>query len=138
MEIEYEADWKEGKIRIKAKSVSELDETIEELKKKSPLSKTIQEKNVGKGEREEIKEEEIPRIESDTLTGAVRELLRSDWGVNPRSPEEIEKALQSGGIVVSSRKSLHTILRRLVKRNEIRRKKQDGRYHYFADRTVKD
>jgi len=121
MKFTWKGKWRKGEITIEAETFQELDNALREL--------------IPVGEIQEISREnnhEIPEMPSVRgCADAVRTLLQTDWGKQPRSMNEIKKALETNALHFS-KGTLSGTLTTMIKRGDLRRVKKSGRWKYFA------
>lgn len=119
MRIIWRGKWKKGEIIVEVETLQELENVLQELSTKSALEVSMK-----------WHDENIPNLPFvKGCTEAVRALIRTEWGMNPRSMNDIRKALESNGLYFS-KGTLSGTLTMLVKRGELRRVKEDGRWKY--------
>ena len=85
---------------------------------------------------EQIKKETTPPVEypppvskTSSLSEAIKNLLKSEWGTTPRTFSEIMKALETSGIYYSKSSSAG-VLNHLVKSGALRRIGERGAFTY--------
>jgi len=123
IKLTWKGRWRNGEVIIEAESIQELDYALREL--------------ASKGEIQEIPEEEesvptIPQVQG--CSDAVRSLIRTDWGKQPRSMSEIQRALEANALHFS-KGTLSGTLTTMTKRGDLRRMRKGGRWKYLAKET---
>lgn len=123
IKLTWKGRWRNGEVIIEAESIHELDYTLKEL--------------ASKGEIQEIPEEKesvptIPPVQG--CSDAVRALIRTDWGKQPRSMSEIQRALEANALHFS-KGTLSGTLTTMTKRGDLRRVRKDGRWKYLTKET---
>ena len=111
--------WRKGELSIEAQTLEELTNALNELE-------TVGELGAASGDSSCP---EIPRMIG--LTDAVRKLMGQDWGKQPRLMMEITKALKANEYHFS-RGALSATLIALVKKGDVRRTKEEGKWKYFG------
>lgn len=121
MRFIWKGNWKKGEITIEAETLEELDATLNKLlpfgeEQKSPI----------------VKSEEFPKIpEGAGCSEAVRALLQTEWGRQPRTMNEIKEALETNALYFS-KGTLSGTLTLMTKAGHLRRIKKDGRWAYVV------
>jgi hypothetical protein len=114
--------WRKGDLSIEAQTLEELTNALNELGTVDELD------NASSGNSYP----EIPRMIG--LTDAVRRLMWQDWGKQPRLMMEITKALKANKYHFP-RGALSATLIALVKKGDVRRMKEEGKWKYFGKYT---
>jgi len=118
MKFTWKGNWKKGEIIVEA-------ETLEELN--SALDKLIPTEEAGVSPTEGGAH---PTISGGLgCSDAIRALLKTDWGKEPRSMAEIEKALQTNALYFS-KGTLSGTLTMMTKSGQLRRFKKAGNWIY--------
>jgi len=119
MRFTWKGNWKRGEIIIEAETLEELNSVLDKL---SPG-----------GESEIATPTEggtYPTISGGLgCSDAIRALLKTDWGKEPRSMAEIEKALQTNALYFS-KGGLSGTLTMMTKGGQLRRFKKAGNWVY--------
>jgi len=120
MKFTWKGKWKEGEITVEAQTAKELADALGELETMAKL----------KGASSEG--ESLPEIPAVLgCTDAVRVLMETDWGKQPRTMNEIKKALETNGLYFS-KEALAATLVTIARRGALRRIKEEGKWKYFA------
>jgi len=114
--------WRKGELSIEAQSLEELTNALNKLETTGELDTASSDNGYP----------EISRMNG--LTDAVRKLMGQDWGKQPRLMMEITKALKANEYHFS-RGALSATLIALVKKGDIRRIKEEGKWKYFGKPT---
>lgn len=123
MKLTWKGKWKGGEITVEAETVRELSDALRELSlgKLQDLSN-----DTARG---------IPRMNSvEGCADAIRTLIESAWGRQPRSMSEIKDALEANALHFS-KGTLSGTLTTMTKRGDLRRLKKGGRWKYFVKFT---
>jgi hypothetical protein len=124
MKFIWKGRWKGGEIIVEAGSLVELECALQEL--------------LAKGVSDELTERQLPP-ELPLVKGcaeALRVLMSTEWALEPRSMADITKALEINGLYFS-KGTLSGTLTALVKRGELRRIKENGRWKYIINKASK-
>ena len=121
MKFTWRGKWRNGEIVVEAESFRELNEALNML-----LS-------AGELQGSSISgEQNIPRIRAvQGCPDALRALMKTDWGGQPRSMKEIKKALDANALYFS-KGILSGTLTTMTKRGELQRVKEEGRWKYLT------
>ena len=120
MRFTWRGPWRKGEILIEAESLTELNSLIDSL-----------------FSSEETRTHQLEETEGPTLppelgcSDALRELMRSEWGTQPRTMSELKQVLESNALYFS-KGTLSGTLRFLSKRGDIQRLKKAGKWVYTA------
>jgi hypothetical protein len=126
MKFTWKGKWKKGEIIIEAESLEELENALKTLSSEEEMREFSEAYNVS-----------IPKITTvENCAGAIRALMRTDWGQKPRSMIEIKKALEANALYFS-KGTLSGTLTAMVKRGEFRRMKEEGRWKYLTKNETK-
>lgn len=121
MKFTWKGKWRKGEIIIEAETFQELDNALRELTSIGDIQEISRENNQG-----------IPEMPSVRgCADAIRTLLETDWGKQPRSMNEIKKALETNALHFS-KGTLSGSLTTMTKRGDLRRVKKDGRWKYLS------
>lgn len=121
MKFTWKGKWRNGEIIIEAETLQELDNALRMLSSTGEIQ-----------EISEIKNQNIPKIPSmQGCADAIRTLMKTDWGKQPRSMNEVKMALEANALYFS-KGTLSGTLTTMIKRGELRRMKEDGRWKYLA------
>jgi hypothetical protein len=117
----WKGRWKNGEISIEAQNLAELTDALNDL---------------GTGfERDAISNESFPKIpKMSGCTDAVRKLMEQEWGKQPRLMVDIRNALKANDIHFP-RGNLQASLSVLIKKGNVRRIKEAGKWKYFANKA---
>ena len=116
MKISWKGAWREGELSIETETLEELEALLDKLP------------SLGKSPSRDKTPPQI--IPADCgCTDAIRILLNSDWGKQPRSMNEINFALQSNALCFS-KGTLSGTLTLLTERGELERTKNAGIWFY--------
>jgi hypothetical protein len=119
MRFTWRGNWKKGEIIIEAETLEELDAVLNKVSSLSKIEDPI-----------EMKSEEFPKIPDGLgCSEAIRELLQTDWGRQPRSMNEITEALETNALYFS-KGTLSGTLTMMTKGGHLRRFKKAGRWTY--------
>lgn len=120
MKFTWRGKWRSGEIIIEAETLQELNEALGMLSSTGELQGSLLND-----------EQRIPQILSvQGCPDALRALMKTDWGKQPRSMKEIKKALDVNALYFS-KGILSGTLTAMTKRGELRRIKEDGRWKYL-------
>jgi hypothetical protein len=120
MKFTWKGKWKEGEIIVEAETLEELNSALKELESLGRFQKTPSQSNY------------FPEIPSMLgCTDAVRMLMKAPWGKQPRSMSEIKKVLEVNALHFT-KEALAATLVTMVKRGDLRRVKEDGKWKYLA------
>jgi hypothetical protein len=122
MRFIWRGSWRKGEITIEANTLEELNAALNKV-----LS--ISEEQVSLT----IKSEECPKISAGLgCTEAIKALLQTEWGRQPRTMNEIEDALKTNALYFS-KGTLSGTLTLMTKAGHLRRIKKDGKWAYVAE-----
>jgi hypothetical protein len=130
MRFTWKGRWRKGEITLEAESMEELTKELDKLSiveetQPSPIMNSSKDFPIV-----DVREIEIPPIPSGTgATQAIRTLLDSEWGKQPRTMKEIEDALQSNALYFS-KGTLSGTLNMMTKGNSLRRFQKAGTWVY--------
>ena len=130
MEIPFSFRVKMGQQEIEISGTrEEVMKTIEELPRLMEMvSKAFE--STKKGEEPSQSTRSVyPSVSSSGCSEAVLQLLRSDWGRQPRTLPELGEALKANAVYYPST-TLSGVLAWLVRKNKIKRWKTDKGYVY--------
>lgn len=120
MRFTWKGNWRKGEILIEADTLEELNGILDKLfslSEAEAISKMVA-------------QEEQPVLQPGLgCSDAIKALLQTDWGKQPRSMAEIKKALETNAIYFS-KGTLSGTLTILTKRGVLRRFKKDGSWVY--------
>ena len=121
MRFTWKGNWRKGEIVIEAETLEELNNTLDKLFPLSEAQATSQ-----------ISIEEFPTLPSGLgCSDALRALLQTEWGKQPRSMAEIKEVLEANALYFS-KGTLSGTLTLMTKRGELRRSKKGGNWVYLA------
>jgi hypothetical protein len=125
MRFTWKGKWKEGEVTVEAQTAKELEDALGQLKALAGL----------KGVSSEY--QNFPQIPSMLgCTDAVRALMETDWGSQPRSMGEIKKVLEANQLYFSKEALAATLATissgRAHKKGAIHRMKEEGKWKYFT------
>lgn len=119
MRFTWKGNWRKGEIIIEAETLEQLDATLDKVLSLSEIQ-----------ESQKMKGEEFPKIRAGLgCSEAIRALLRTDWGKQPRSMNEIKEALETNALYFS-KGTLSGTLTMMTKRGGLKRFKKAGRWTY--------
>ena len=119
MRFTWKGNWRKGEIVIEAETLEELNAALDEVLSLSEIQ-----------ESPEMKVEEFPKIPAGLgCSQAIRALLQTDWGQQPRSMNEIKEALETNALYFSMG-TLSGTLTMMTKGGHLRRFKKAGRWTY--------
>jgi hypothetical protein len=122
MRFTWKGNWRKGEILIEADTIEELNAILNKLFSLSE-SQTISQTTT---------QEEVPVLQPGLgCSEAVKTLLQTDWGKQPRSMAEIQKALEANATYFS-KGTLSGTLTFLTKCGVLRRFKKGSRWVYTA------
>lgn len=124
MKFTWKGKWRKGEVIIEAESIQELDNALKELASRGEIK--------GIPREDDQIPPEMPPVQG--CSDAIRVLMKTDWGKQPRSMSEIKKALEANALHFS-KGTLSGTLTTMTKRGDIRRVKKDGRWKYLAKET---
>jgi hypothetical protein len=124
MRFTWKGNWRKGEIVIEVDTLEELNGILDKLFSLSETQATSQ----------LVVQEETPMLEPGRgCSDAIRALLQTDWGKQPRSMAEIKKALETNALYFS-KGTLSGTLSFLTK-HDLRRFKKAGTWVYTAKQT---
>jgi len=121
MKFTWKGKWKKGEIIIEAETLQELNNALKALSAVEEIQEISEVSNQSVIE--------IPPVQG--CSEALRVLMETDWGRKPRSMNEIKKALEANALYFS-KGTLSGTLTTMVKRSELRRVKEEGRWKYLT------
>jgi len=121
MKFTWRGKWKNGEIVVEAETLQELNEALGMLSSAGELQGSLV--------SGELYIPQIPSVQG--CSDALRAVMKTDWGRQPRSMKEIKKALDTNGLYFS-KGILSGTLTAMTKRGELRRVKEEGRWKYLA------
>ena len=120
MRFTWKGKWRKGEIVIEADTLEELDGILHKL---FSLTETQAISHI-------VAQEETPMLQSGLgCSDAIKALLQTDWGKQPKSMAEIKKALETNALYFS-KGTLSGTLSFLTKRGDLRRFKKTGVWVY--------
>ena len=120
MKFVWKGKWRKGEITIEAESFEELDAALNAL----PL-------NEDDDENSRINNQAIPQISRvKGVANVIRTLMDTDWGETPRLMIQIQEAAEGNGLYFS-KGTLSGTLTAMVKKGQLRRLKEGGRWKYL-------
>ena len=121
MKFTWKGKWRKGEIVIEAETLQELDNALRALSSRGKIQGIS-----------EIKSQSIPKISpSKGCANALRVLMETEWGKQPRSMKEIKGALEANALYFS-KGTLSGTLTTMTKRGELQRVKEEGKWKYLA------
>jgi len=121
MRFTWKGKWRNGEIIIEAETFQELDNALRALSSAGDIQ-----------EFPTINNERAPAIPAvQGCSDAIRVLMGTGWGKQPRSMNDIKKALQANALHFS-KGTLSGTLTAMTKRGELRRVKENGRWEYIS------
>lgn len=121
MRFTWKGNWRKGEIVIEAETLEELNDILDKLFPLSEAQATSQ-----------IRIEEFPTLPSGLgCSDALRALLQTEWGKQPRSMAEIKEVSEANALYFS-KGTLSGTLTLMTKRGELRRFKKGGNWVYLA------
>ena len=121
MKFTWKGKWRKGEIIIEAETFQELDNALRALTSMGDIQEISRENNQG-----------IPEMPSVRgCADAIRTLLETDWGRQPRSMSEINRALEANALHFS-KGTLSGTLTTMTKRGDLRRMKKGAKWRYFV------
>jgi len=122
MKFTWKGKWRKGEIIIEAETFRELEDALKALSSKEEIQ-----------EVSEVDNKSIPEMPPvEGCSEAIRALMETDWGEKPRSMIEIKKALAANALYFS-KGTLSGTLTTMVKKGELRRVKEEGRWKYLRN-----
>lgn len=119
MRFTWKGSWRKGEIVIEAETLEELNSILDKLFSLSEVQETLRIK--GKG---------FPKLPSRLgCSDAIRTLLQTEWGKEPRSMAEIKEAFESNALYFS-KGTLSGTLTLMTKGGHLRRFKKAGKWVY--------
>ena len=125
MKFTWKGKWRNGEVIIEAENIQELLTALSDLALEGDFQK------ISKDDEETIPE--IPSVQG--CTEAIRTLMNSAWGRQPRSMNEIELALESKALHFS-KGTLSGTLNSLTKRGDLRRMRKNSRWNYQFTESI--
>jgi len=120
MRFTWKGNWRKGEILIEADTLEELNAILDKLFSLSETQSISQMPT----------QEEIPVLQPGLgCSTAIKTLLQTDWGKQPRSMVEIKYALETNAMYFS-KGTLSGTLTSLTKRGILKRFKKDGVWVY--------
>jgi hypothetical protein len=120
MRFTWKGNWKKGEITIEADTLDELNNALNQLFSLGEVEEYV----------EEIGAKEAPALPVGLgCSDAIRTLLQSEWGRQPRSMKEIQNALEANALYFS-KGTLSGTLTTMTKTGSLRRFKRGGRWVY--------
>jgi hypothetical protein len=121
MKFTWKGKWRNGEIVVEAETFQELNEALNRLSTIGELRETSV-----------TEEQGIPQIPSmQGCSDAIRALMKTYWGKQPKSMNDIKKALDANALYFS-KGILSGTLTTMTKRGELRRVKEEGRWKYLS------
>jgi hypothetical protein len=121
MKFIWKGKWRNGEIIIEAETLQELEDVLKNIHTKSEVQ--------GGSEAGEYGVPVLPHVVG--CSEAVRKLMETSWWKEPKSMSEIRKSLEANALYFS-KGTLSGILTMMVKRGELKRFKEDGRWKYLV------
>jgi len=123
MRFIWKGNWNKGEITIETETLEEIRQAIEQL---SSLGEIKEDKKVTV-----VKQVPTPTLHDGMgISNAIRALLQSEWGREPRTMNEIKDALETNALYFT-KGTLSGTLTMMTKRGNIRRIKRSGRWAYI-------
>jgi hypothetical protein len=120
MRFIWRGNWRKGEITIEADTLEELEAVLNRV-----LS-------IGAEESSATETKEFPKIPAGLgCTEAIKALLQTEWGRQPRTMNEIEEALKTNALYFS-KGTLSGTLTLMTKAGYLRRIKKEGKWAYVA------
>lgn len=121
MRFTWKGNWKKGEITIETETLDELNNALEQVASQDEV----------KERPREISAEQIPTLNAGLgCSNAIRALLQSEWGREPRPMSEIRDALETNALYFS-KGTLSGSLTLMTKAGSLRRIKRAGRWAYM-------
>lgn len=121
MRFTWKGNWKKGEITIEAETLDELDKTLKQLFSLGEVEESSR----------EVSTERIPTLHAGLgCSNAIRTLLQSEWGREPKMMNEIKDALETNALYFS-KGTLSGTLTMMTKGGSLRRIKKTGRWAYI-------
>ena len=121
MRFTWKGNWRKGEIAIEAETLEELNSILDKLFSLGEAQATSQ-----------ISGEEFPTLPSGLgCSDAIRALLQTKWGKEPRSMAEIKEALEANALYFS-KGTLSGTLTLMTRGGHLRRVKKAGKWVYVA------
>lgn len=121
MRFTWKGNWRKGEIVIEAETLEELNNVLDKLFSLSEVQAPSQ-----------MSGEEFPTLSSGLgCSDAIRALLQTEWGKQPRSMAEIKEALEANALYFS-KGTLSGTLTLMTKGGHLRRFKKAGNWVYVA------
>lgn len=119
MRFTWKGNWRKGEIIIEAETLEDLDAVLDKVLSLSKIQESL-----------EMGGEEFPKIPAGSgCSEAIRALLQTEWGRQPRSMNEITEALETNALYFS-KGTLSGTLTMMTKGGHLRRFKKAGRWTY--------
>lgn len=123
IKLTWKGRWRNGEVIIEAESIRELENALEELASKGEIQRIP-------GENESAPR--LPPVQG--CSDAIRALVGTEWGKQPRSMSEIQRALEANALHFS-KGTLSGTLTTMTKRGDLRRVRKSGRWKYLSKET---
>ena len=121
MRFTWKGNWKKGEVTIEAETLDELNSALDQLSSLSEVEESPQ----------EISVVQTPSLSAGLgCSNAIRTLLQSEWGREPRTMNEIKDALETNALYFS-KGTLSGTLTMMTKSGSLRRIKRAGRWAYI-------
>jgi len=121
MRFTWKGNWRKGEIIIEAETLEELNNILDKLFSLSEVQAMSQ-----------VSIEEFPTLPSGLgCSDAIRTLLQTEWGKQPRSMAEIKEALEANASYFS-KGTLSGTLTLMTKGGYLRRFKKAGSWVYVS------
>lgn len=130
IKLAYELDWNDGRMRVEADTLPELNEVVKQLRTYDNRKPIQNEKNNGS----------YPSLLGNPgCSDAIRTLIASDWGrAEPRTEAELTEAMRASAIHYPHG-TISGVLNSLTRRGQLRRVgKKKGSYAYTIGQVEND
>jgi hypothetical protein len=132
MRYTWKGNWRQGEVTIEAENLEELNKALDKLMESVKHLPTVTETGTGIDSAQVAENIKIPSLPAGLgATNAIRALLQSDWGRQPRTMKEIEEALEANALYFS-KGTLSGTLNMMTKAASVRRFKRGGVWAYVA------
>lgn len=132
MRFIWKGNWRQGEVTIEAETLDELNKTLDKLTEVGKIQVHVTETGGGTDSVQITENIEIPPLPAGLgATSAIKALLQSDWGRQPRTMKEIEEALEANALYFS-KGTLSGTLNMMTKTSSVRRFKKGGVWAYVT------
>jgi hypothetical protein len=121
MKFIWRGNWRKGEIVVEAETLEELNNVLDELLPLMEVQATSQ-----------VSNEEFPLLPSGLgCSDAIKTLLQSKWGKQPRTMAEVKEVLEANALHFT-KGTLSGTLTSMTKRGHLGRVKKAGKWAYVV------